>query len=173
MSSFVVSTDEIDYLVATLLRFVADDPEVAARTPDQLGALLLSDNIETVCGGRYLREEDPELYAQMLAEADPFELAEMAEERALYQPILDSYRFRPVDAVEPLQAAVVACCWKYQRGRNGPDDFPPLWVLVDRAAVAAFHELPPTAFADPEGPRNLETLVADVGPLWRWSRSPV
>ena len=159
MSAFVVGVDHIDYLVSAVLHYAGADPAVAGRSPDELGAMFLQDNIDAVYGKYFSDDDDEEEYS------------EMGEEREQYQQLQESYRYRPVENLEPLQAAAVARCWQYQQGETPDDDTPkPSWILADRVATAALAELPPDLFTDPTRPRDLDGLASQDGYTWPWRR---
>jgi hypothetical protein len=168
VSSFVVGTDHIDYLVTAALRFAPDEARAVEPDPTELGRLLLAENVATVAG-RYLGDDDPDLYDEI----DEEELAELEEEREVYRAMVDGYVFRPVDEVDAVQAAAVAECWQYQRTRESADDLPPTWVLADSIRAAALATLPAAAFTDPSGARDRSNLKDPAPVAWNWSRPAV
>ena len=158
MSSFVVGTDHIDYLVSAVLVYAP--LRLGGLTPDELGRQLLAENVATVTA-RYLDVDDEETDAE--------ELAELIEERATYDEMVGRYAFREVEVVEPAQAAWVAACWQYQRERDGLDDFPETWVTADAVIATALAFVGPDRLLDPAGPRTIENLrTADLA--WNWTR---
>ena len=158
MSSFVVGTDHIDYLVSAVLVYAP--MRLGGRTPDDLGRQLLAENVATVTA-RYLDVDD--------ADADAEELAELIEERATYDEMVRRYAFREVEIVEPAQAAWVAACWQYQRERDGMYDFPETWVTADAVIATTLALVGPDRLLDPAGPRTIENLrTSDL--TWNWAR---
>lgn len=158
MSSFVVGTDHIDYLVSAVLVYAP--LRLGGRTPDELGRQLLAENVATVTA-RYLDVDDEDMDAEVLAE--------LIEERATYDEMVRHYAFREVDLVEPAQAAWVAACWQYQRERDGEYDFPETWVTADEVIATALAFVGPDRLRDPAGPRTIANLrTADLA--WSWTR---
>lgn len=158
MSTFVVGTDHIDYLVSSVLVYAP--LRLAGRSPDELGRQLLAENVATVTA-RYLDVDDEDM--------DADELAEMVEERATYDEMVERYAFREVDVVEPAQAAWVAACWQYQREREGMYDFPETWVTADEVIATTLALVGRDRLRDPAGPRTIENLrTSDL--TWNWTR---
>lgn len=159
MSSFVVGTDHIDYLVSAVLVYAP--LRLGGRTPDELGRQLLAENVATVTA-RYLDVDEEDVDADLLAE--------LLEERAAYDEMVGRYAFREVELVEPAQAAWVAACWQYQRGREGMDDFPETWVTADEVIATSLALVGVDHLRDPAGPRTIENLRTD-DLAWNWTRA--
>ncbi|AEI13268.1 hypothetical protein [Cellulomonas gilvus] len=165
MSSFVVSTDHIDYLVSAVLAYAPE--RLVRRTPHELAYRMLAENIATCTfrelgrDGAWVTFEDDEL--------DEDELEEIEEDRAALDAMLEAYRFRPVEDLDPAQAAWVAACWQYQRTRQGPHDVPETWATADAVIQRALADAPADAFTDPAGPRTMDNLVTETL-RWGWSR---
>ena len=161
MSSFVVGTDHIDYLVSAVLVYAP--LRLGGRTPDELGRQFLAENVATVTA-HYLAEEDMDE-----DDMEDEEVAEMVEERATYAAMISRYAFREAELVEPAQAIWVAACWQYQRERDGLYDFPETWVTADEVIAGALTFLGPDRLRDPAGPRTIENFNnADL--VWDWHR---
>ena len=158
MSTFVVGTDHIDYLVSAVLVYAP--LRLAGRTPDELGRQLLAENVATVTA-RYLDVDEDDMDAE--------ELADLIEERATYGEMVGRYAFREVEIVEPAQAAWVAACWQYQRERDGMYDFPETWVTADAVIATTLALVGPDRLRDPAGPRTIENLHT-AGLAWNWTR---
>ena len=159
MSSFVVGSDHIDYLVSAVLLYAPR--RMGGRTGDQLGRQLLAENVASVTA-QYLDAEDEDMDAE--------ELAELLEERAAYDELVSRYEFRKVELVEPAQAAWVAACWQYQRGRYGLHDLPETWVTADDVIATALALVGLDRLKDPAGPRTIDNLRTD-DLAWIWSRA--
>lgn len=166
MSSFVVGTDHIDYLVTAVRRYAPNYPGVAQRDSTEIGRTMLEENVQTVVG-RYLG--DPEEWDELDAE----ERSELEAEAAVYAARLAGYTFREVSPMDARQAIMVARCWQYQRTRESSYDFPGSWSLADAVVAGALATVPPDDFTNPTGPRTEENLAGLQDVQWSWSRSRV
>ena len=181
MSSFVVGHDHIDYLVSAALAYAADVPGIRERDPQDLGEYFLRENIASAFGREFFEPRSPrgdwvDLTTPMSwtipadLQIDDVECQFLLDELATHREAYDSYRFRPVEDVDPAQSAVVVSCWSYQRGRASYDDNPISCLLAETIATRALAAGPAACFADSAAPRSAGNLLDRERYGWEWHR---